>query len=267
MTGIDADVNDNLAVELKDVGVRYRLSHERSTTLKETVINFLLGRRYVSEDLWALRNLNLEIEKGTCVGVIGRNGCGKSTLLQVVAKVIGPTEGEVSVRGDISSLLQLGAGFDPELSGTDNVFLSGSLQGLSRRAIHARYPEIVEFSGLGSFIDVPVKNFSAGMYVRLGFSIAITVDPDVLLIDEALAVGDEAFQNKCLEKIRAFRERGKTLLIVSHGLDLLASLCDKLILLERGEFVAVGEPPEVIDRYHKLLATADGAAVDTGPRA
>ncbi|MCZ6689067.1 MAG: ABC transporter ATP-binding protein [Planctomycetota bacterium] len=256
-------MNDNLAVELKDVGVRYRLSHERATTLKETVINFLLGRRYVSEDLWALRNVNLEIEKGTCVGVIGRNGCGKSTLLQVVAKVIGPTEGEVSVRGDISSLLQLGAGFDPELSGTDNVFLSGSLQGLSRRAIHDRYPEIVEFSGLGSFIDVPVKNFSAGMYVRLGFSIAITVDPDVLLIDEALAVGDEAFQQKCLEKIRAFRDSGKTLLIVSHGLDLLATLCDRVVLLDRGQIVSTGEPRSIIDQYHQMIAAADGVDVSS----
>ena len=263
MTGIDANVNENLAVELKDVGVRYRLSHERATTLKETVINFLLGRRYVSEDLWALRNVSLEIEKGTCVGVIGRNGCGKSTLLQVVAKVIGPTEGEVSVKGDISSLLQLGAGFDPELSGTDNVFLSGSLQGLSRRAIHARYPEIVEFSGLGSFIDVPVKNFSAGMYVRLGFSIAITVDPDVLLIDEALAVGDEAFQEKCLEKIRAFRDRGKTLLIVSHGLDLLATLCDRLVLLDRGQIVSAGEPSNIIEKYHQMIAAADGMDVSS----
>ena len=250
------------AIELLDIGVRYRLTHERITTLKETVINFLLGRRTVSEDLWALSQFRLEIETGTSVGVIGRNGSGKSTLLQVVAGVLEPTAGRVITRGEISSLLQLGAGFDPELNGTDNIYLSGSLQGMPRRLVRERIPEIVEFSGLGLFIDVPVKNYSAGMYLRLGFSVAVHTDPDILLVDEALAVGDEAFQKKCFEKIGRFRDDGKTMLIVSHALEMLSGLCDRFVLVEGGRVVADGPPGEVIDRYHRLLTEFDGGAID-----
>lgn len=246
-------MGEERAIELEGVGVKFRLMHERISTLKETVINLLRGRRYVREDLWALRGVDLQVEEGSTVGVVGRNGSGKSTLLRVVAGVMEPTEGEVSVRGEVSSLLELGAGFDPELSGTDNVYLSGSLQGIPRRVLEERFPEIVAFSGLESFIDVPVKSYSAGMYVRLAFAIATEIDPDVLLIDEILTVGDEAFQGKCLERIREFREGGKTLLIVSHAAELLKDLCDRLVFLDGGRLKADGEPGEVIEAYHRHL--------------
>lgn len=246
------------AIELEGVGVLYRLTHERISTLKETVINLLLRRRLVREDLWALRDVDLQVEKGTSVGVIGRNGSGKSTLLRVVAGVIEPTRGGVAVRGKVSSLIELGAGFDPELSGTDNVYLTGSLLGVSRRNIEKRFPDIVAFSGLGTFIDVPVKSYSAGMYVRLAFSVSIHVDPQVLLIDEILAVGDESFQKKCLERIKAFRDSGRTLLIVSHATDVLQGFCDRLILMEGGRVEADGEPAEVVEKYQRLVASVDG---------
>jgi ABC-type polysaccharide/polyol phosphate transport system ATPase subunit len=254
-------MDDDLAVRLKDVGVKFRLMHERISTLKETVINLLLRRSYFQEDLWAIRHLNLKVRRGMSAGIIGRNGSGKSTLLRVVAGVMRPTEGDVEVDGEISSLLELGAGFDPELSGTDNVYLSGALLGARRREMEEKFPEILEFSALGSFIDVPVKNYSSGMYVRLAFSIAIHVDPDILLVDEVLAVGDEAFQGKCIDRIRTFRDLGKTLLIASHDLGLLQELCDVLVLLDMGEVKAIGPPREVSDRYRELLQSSDGAGV------
>ena len=252
------------AIQLEDVGVRYRITHERISTLKETVINLLLRRTTEDEDIWALRHVGFSIVKGESVGFIGRNGSGKSTLLRVVARVMPPMEGRVAVDGEVSSLLELGAGFDAELTGTDNIYLTGSLLGVGRKEMDAKFDAITEFSGLGTFIDVPVKNYSSGMYVRLAFSIAIHVDPDILLVDEVLAVGDEAFQRKCIERIKAFHDQGKTLLIASHSLEILQVLCSRIVLLEGGRVIGDGLPALVCQQYHDLLARSNGAAVTGG---
>ncbi len=252
-------------IRLDDVGVRFRITHERISTLKETVINLLLRRSTEDEDIWALRHVALSLVRGESVGLIGRNGSGKSTLLRVVARVLQPTEGRLTVDGDVSSLIELGAGFDAELTGADNIYLTGSLLGVRRREMDAKFDAITEFSGLGTFVDVPVKNYSSGMYVRLAFSIAIHVEPDILLVNEVLAVGDEAFQRKCIQRIKQYHDRGKTLLIASHALDILATLCSRVVLLEGGRVIGNGVPATVFQQYHDLLADSNGAAV-TGTR-
>src|SRR3954467_2571518 len=206
-------------------------------------------KRSTYEEFWALEDVSFEIPAGTTFGLIGENGSGKSTLLKCMAKILRPDVGSITTVGKISALLELGAGFPPDLSGRDNVSLNGSILGLSSAQIDARFDEIVEFAGLGQFIDTPVKNYSSGMYVRLGFSVAINVDPDILLVDEVLAVGDEQFQRKCSEKFADLKDRGKTIVIVSHALGMVRELCDEVALLEHGHLRAVGTPREVIEGY------------------
>jgi len=233
-------------ITVSDVSKRFRLYHERNQSLKAA---FMRGRRASYEEFWALRDVSLEVPEGATFGLIGENGSGKTTLLKCIGKILRPDKGSISSRGKISALLELGAGFHPELSGRENVYLNGSILGLSKRALDRRFDEIVDFAGLEQFIDTPVKSYSSGMYVRLGFSVAINVDPDILLIDEILAVGDADFQRKCFEKFDDLKARGKTIVLVSHTLGSVRNLCDQVALLEHGELRRVGPSAAVIDEY------------------
>ncbi len=238
-------------IEVKNVGKRFRLKHEKERSFKSTLLN-VFKRQTLQEDFWALRNISFEVNSGETLGIIGANGAGKSTFLGLAAQTIRPTEGTVKVEGRVSGLLELGAGFHPELNGKENVFLNGSILGLSKRQIEERYDRIVQFAELAPFMDVPVKHYSSGMYVRLGFAVAVEVDPDVLLIDEVLAVGDETFRKKCLQKIHDFKTAGKTMLIVSHDLDIVKQISDRILLLDQGKLIELGKPQTVIDDYLRL---------------
>jgi ABC-type polysaccharide/polyol phosphate transport system ATPase subunit len=251
------------AISVRGVSKRYRLYHERNQSLKATVLR---GRRAKYEEFWALRDITLEIPQGSTFALIGENGSGKTTLLKCMAKILRPDGGTLETRGKISALLELGAGFHPELSGRDNVFLNGSILGLSKKQITQRFDDIVGFAGLEHFIDSPVKNYSSGMYVRLGFSVAINVDPDILLIDEILAVGDTEFQRRCLEKIVGLKARGKTIVIVTHSLESVRNLCDAAALLEHGELRRVGPAGSVIDQYFGESHTDRTADSEFGTR-
>lgn len=213
---------------------------------------FSRGRRWYRE-FEALRNIEFQIERGQTVGIVGRNGSGKSTLLQIICGTLAPTFGEVHVRGRVAALLELGAGFNPEFTGRENVFMNGTLMGLGHDMIEQRFPEILAFADIGDFINRPVKTYSSGMYVRLAFAVAIHVEPDLLVVDEALSVGDEAFQRKCFARIEKLRESGCTILFVSHGAGTVIELCDRAILLDGGEMLADGAPKAVISRYQRML--------------
>jgi ABC-2 type transport system ATP-binding protein len=239
----------DLAIRAAGVSKRFR-SHRQATSVKERLLRRGAGS---AEEFWALRDVSVDIPRGRTIGLIGANGSGKSTLLKVLAGILHPTSGEVTVQGRISSLLELGAGFNGDLSGRDNVFLNASLLGLSRQHTAELFPSIVEFSELGDFIDDPVKHYSSGMYVRLGFAVAVHVDPDILLIDEVLAVGDEAFARKCLDKIEEFQRDGRTILFVSHALDLVERICDRAVVLHHGEVAYDGDPEWATGTLRGLL--------------
>jgi lipopolysaccharide transport system ATP-binding protein len=211
------------------------------------------GRRRLYRELWALHEVSLEVRRGEIVAIVGRNGSGKSTLLQIIAGTVAPTAGTVSVNGRVSALLELGAGFNPEFTGRENVYLNGALAGLSRSEVDERFADIVGFAELQDFIEQPVKTYSSGMFVRLAFSIAVNVDPDILLVDEALAVGDEAFQRKCYQRIDNMRRRGATVVFVSHSAQIVADISDRAVLLDEGECLLTGSPKGVLSRYHKLI--------------
>lgn len=206
-----------------------------------------------SREFRALTGVDLEISRGETVGIVGRNGSGKSTLLQIICGTLTPSAGEVEVRGRVAALLELGAGFNPEFTGRENVYLNGTVLGLTREQVEDRFEEMVAFADIGDFIDQPVKTYSSGMYVRLAFSVAIHVTPDILIVDEALSVGDEAFQRKCFARIDAIRDAGATVLFVSHSASTVVELCDRAILLDRGEVISSGTPRRVISQYQKLL--------------
>jgi ABC-type polysaccharide/polyol phosphate transport system ATPase subunit len=233
-------------ITVDDVSKQYRLYHERNQSLKAALMR---RARVRYEEFWALRDVSFDVPEGATFGLIGENGSGKSTLLKCMARILRPEKGRIETRGKISALLELGAGFHPELTGRENIFLNGSILGLSKKQLNQRFDEIVDFAGLEQFIDTPVKNYSSGMYVRLGFSVAINVDPDILLIDEVLAVGDAEFQRKCLEKFDDFRESGKTVVIVSHAVGFLRNLADTVGWLEHGELRRLGRSTDVVDEY------------------
>jgi len=234
------------AIVVNDVWKKFRLYDERNQSLKAAVMR---GRRARYREFDALKGVSFEIPEGTTFGLIGENGSGKSTLLKCIARILRPDGGDITTTGKISALLELGAGFHPELSGRENVYLNGAILGMSKKQLEERFDEIVDFAGLAEFIDSPVKNYSSGMYVRLGFSVAINVDPDILLVDEVLAVGDEAFQRKCSEKFAELKESGKTIVVVSHALGTMRTLCDRLALLEHGNLVDVGDAGHIVDEY------------------
>jgi ABC-type polysaccharide/polyol phosphate transport system ATPase subunit len=239
------------AIELKDVSKIYRRYGGRQfATLKSALLQrSILNDLKPSETFPALKNVSFSVPKGCTFGVMGRNGSGKSTALKLVAGITKPTSGSVQVDGRISALIELGAGFHPEISGRENVFINGIMLGLSKREIQERFDEIVDFAELREFIDAPVKTYSSGMYMRLGFAVAINVDPDVLLVDEVLAVGDEGFTHKCLDKFGEFRRRGKTILLVTHSLNLIERFCDEAVWLDAGVKQAEGDPKRVIGAY------------------
>ena len=234
------------AIEAVNLGKCYTRKGTGAPTLFNAVTGGFRGK---NEPFWCLRGANFEIPAGRTVGVIGPNGSGKSSLLGLTAGTIHPTEGHVRVQGRISSLLELGAGFHPELSGRENVYLNAALLGIPREDVKRKFDRIVDFAELRDFIDMPVKHYSSGMYVRLGFSIAVEVDPDVLLVDEVLAVGDISFQFKCLDRIRDFQKRGKTLLFVSHSLETVEEFCHEAFLIHHGQLVARGEPGAVVQKF------------------
>lgn len=241
------------AITTTGVGKRFTVHRRRSTSLKERLVR-RIGEQ--GEPFWALRDVSVDIDQGETVGLIGPNGSGKSTLLKVMANILKPSEGSVRVSGRIASLLELGAGFHGELTGRENVYLNASILGLSRRETDRHFDEIVAFSELGSFIDHEVKHYSSGMYVRLGFAVAVHVDPDILLVDEVLSVGDEAFQKRCLNKVAEFQAEGRTILFVSHSLDQVSEICNRTLVLEGGRLVHDGDPGEGASLLRVLLGTA-----------
>lgn len=248
------------AVELDRVSKRYTLYRRRAGGLKDRLIGTLTGRPEQREDLWALRDVSLDIARGETFAIIGPNGCGKSTLLQIVAGILEPDAGRARVAGRVTSLLELGAGFSPDLTGRENIYLNASLHGLSRADVAPRFDAIVAFAELERFVDLPVRNYSSGMYMRLGMAVAVHLDPEVVLVDEAFAVGDEAFQRKCLRKLKEFQEQGVTILLVSHDLLLVERVAARACLLHQGRVAALGPSADTIAQYHRLAAQEGGVA-------
>ncbi len=234
-----------------DLGVAYRRYHHKVVTLKEVFTRRFRGSRY--QPFWALRNVSFEVPRGEILGIIGPNGSGKSTLLKAITRVLEPTEGSATTHGRIAPLIELGAGFNPDLTGRENIFLNGSILGFSRGEMETKYDRIVEFSGLRGFIDTPVRNYSSGMVVRLGFAIATDVEPDILIMDEVFSIGDEEFHRKSAAKVASLIESDATVLIVSHNLNMVSKFCSRIILIWKGEMHMVGEPDEVIAEYRKLI--------------
>jgi ABC-2 type transport system ATP-binding protein/lipopolysaccharide transport system ATP-binding protein len=242
------------AIEVEGLGKRYLLGedHGRAQNLRETLLTGLqnMGRsRPARSELWSLRDVSLEVPQGAALGVIGRNGAGKSTLLKILTRITEPTEGLVRTRGRVGSLLEVGTGFHPELTGRENVYLNGAILGMRRQAIDRTFDEIVEFAGVERFLDTPVKRYSSGMYLRLAFSVAAHLDADILLVDEILAVGDAEFQRKCLGRMASVEREGRTVVFVSHNLDAIVRLCPMCVWLEKGSVAAVGPAAEVVDTY------------------
>jgi ABC-2 type transport system ATP-binding protein len=241
------------AIEVRDVSKRFRVYREKPTSLKQRI----LSGRTRAEDFWALRDVSFEVAHGGTMALIGNNGSGKSTLLKVIAGILRPTQGLVRERGRIAGLIELGAGFHPELTGRENVYLNASFLGLSRAATDAVYDEIVGFAELEDFMDTAVKFYSSGMLVRLGFACAVHVDPEIILIDEVLAVGDEGFQARCLDKVRSFQREGRSIVIVSHALDQVRQLCDHAVMLDHGRVHAIGSPDDVVRQMRLTILHHD----------
>jgi ABC-type polysaccharide/polyol phosphate transport system ATPase subunit len=237
------------AISLEAVWKMFRLYHEKNQYLKATLLS---GRRSRYDEFWALKDVGFQVPHGSTFGIVGSNGSGKSTLLKILAGILVPDKGHVSVDGRVVALLELGAGFHPDLSGLENVFMNASILGMNTKDIERRFDDIVDFSGLGQFINTPVKNYSSGMVVRLGFAIAAFVDPEILLIDEVLAVGDASFQKRCGEKIEEFRRDGRTIVIVTHAMSQVLQLCDQAAWIEKGTIRDVGVPTEIVSEYSGL---------------
>jgi ABC-2 type transport system ATP-binding protein/lipopolysaccharide transport system ATP-binding protein len=242
--------NQAEAIRLEDVGVRYRVPSERIGTFKEYLIR-RLQRKVQHREFWALRGVNLSIFRGEVFGLIGQNGAGKSTMLKLVARVLKPTLGRVVVKGQVAPLLEFGAGFHPELTGRENVYLNGALLGFTRREMDQKFDRIVDFAELWDFIDVPMRTYSSGMWARLGFAVATDVQPDVLIVDEVLAVGDEAFQRKSAARMQEFRQHGATILLVSHNMDIIETMCHRVAWIHHGQVMAVGGVSETIQAYRQ----------------
>ena len=233
-------------ITVQNVKKKFKVYYDKNTSLKEKI---LFRNRNKHEDRWVLKGVSFKVKKGEAIGIIGKNGCGKSTLLKLLTKIIYPNEGEISIQGRVSSLIELGAGFHPDMSGRENIYTNASIFGLTRKEITERLEKIIHFSELEDFIDNPIRTYSSGMYMRLAFSVAINVDADVLLIDEILAVGDVSFQTKCFEKLKEIKAKGTTIIIVSHSLGQIEQICDKSIWIEEGKIKEVGIPKFVHEHY------------------
>lgn len=241
---------DDIAVDIREVTKRYKIYHEKIPTLKNTILRL---KRTTFEEFLALDNISFSIKHGEAFGIIGPNGSGKSTALKLIAKIIRPNKGDIVVNGSVSALLELGAGFHPDLTGRENIYINAAILGMRKRDVDKKFDEIVKFSELGRFIDTPVKNYSSGMYMRLGFSVAINVNPDILLVDEVLAVGDQSFQSKCYKVIYDFMKRGKTIIIVSHDLGTISDLCSRVVFLKDGKVEDAGNPLRVVNKYRAYV--------------
>ena len=253
------------AVEIRDVHKSFKIFHERNNTLKSAIMR---GRMSVAEDFHALKGISFDVPKGSTFALVGDNGSGKSTLLKCIAKILVPNSGTITRHGRIAAMLEVGSGFHPELSGHDNIYLNASILGMSREEIDSRYDEILEFSGVADHIDQPVKNYSSGMYVRLGFSVAIHTEPDILLVDEVLAVGDAAFQEKCMRKFVELKDEGRTVIVVSHSMQQLKQMADQAAWINNGVLEQIGDADTVLDQYADSTRFGaefgDGAAVRWG---
>ena len=251
------------AIEIEHVSKRFRLYHEKFTSLKERLLHW---GKIPYEDFWALQDIELRVEKGESIGLLGHNGSGKSTLLKCIAGILRPTEGEIRSAGRMAALLELGAGFQPDLSGRENIYLNASILGMKRAEIDKRFDAIVSFAGeqVERMIDNQVKYYSSGMYVRLGFAVAINVDPEILLVDEVLAVGDEDFQRKCLDRVKEFQEDGGALVVVTHSPDMVRQVCTRAAALDHGVMIEVGDPNDVIRTFRERLMTGVYSAGDVG---
>ncbi len=235
-------------IEVKNVSMSFRLSQDRIQSIKEYLVTLAKGKLKYKE-FWALKNVSFTVRPGEVLGIIGRNGAGKSTILKVISGILKPTEGSVSVRGNIVPMLELGSGFDFDLTGRENIYLNGSILGYSSHFLDEKYDEIVSFSELGEFIEMPIRNYSSGMMMRLAFSIATVVNPEILIVDEILAVGDEAFQRKSRQRMLELMGGGTTVLFVSHSLDQIREMCDRVLWLDHGQIKMLGETKEVCDAY------------------
>jgi len=243
--------SDDVLVDIDHVSMCYKILVEKVDNMKEFFIKFL-KRRLKYKQLWALKDIDLKVKKGESLGVIGRNGAGKSTLLKLIAGVLDPTEGHITTKGNIVPLLKLGAGFDMNANGRENVYLNGAMMGYSRKEMDAKMESILKFADLGEFIDVPLKNYSSGMVSILGFSIAVDVNPDVLLVDEVLSVGDAAFRAKCANKIAELQEKGCTFIIVSHDLNTITKMCQKVVWINKNRIEEYGDAKEVVEKYRQF---------------
>ncbi len=256
-------------IEVTDIGKKYNIVHQKGKyiALRDVLMNIIrspfsflktkakqIAHSETKEDFWALKNVSFTVNKGEVLGIVGKNGAGKSTLLKILSQITPPTTGEIRIHGKVGSLLEVGTGFHPELSGRENIFLNGAILGMTRKEIARKFNQIVEFSGIEKFLDTPVKHYSSGMYVRLAFSVAAHMEPDILIIDEVLAVGDAEFQKKCLGKMGEVKEKeGRTILFVSHNTDAIRQLCTRCILLEKGGVAMIGETSAVLQRYTENL--------------
>ena len=262
------------AVEIKGLSKAYMISHEREAmagtmTFRDSLTNIVrkpyelfTGHQLKKEKFWALKDVNLKIEQGDVVGIIGRNGSGKSTLLKVLARIVEPTKGQAILRGRVASLLEVGTGFHPELTGRENIYFNGAILGMSRKEIREKFDEIVAFSEVEKFLDTPVKFYSSGMYVRLAFSVAAHLDPDILIVDEVLAVGDAAFQKKCLGKMKDVAGQGRTVLFVSHSMATVQSLCTRGVYMKNGKIISEGDIHTVIEDYNNAVSSSNGSFTD-----
>jgi len=239
------------AVRVDDVSKKFRLYHERNQSLKSAILR---GKTSRHDDFWALQNVSFDVAEGSTHALVGSNGSGKSTLLKCLAKIYWPTSGTIDYRGRMASLLEVGSGFHLELSGRENIYLNGSILGMSKKEIDARFDSIVDFSGIEKFLDQPVKNYSSGMYVRLGFAIAIHVDPDILVVDEVLSVGDSEFQKKSFEKFLEFKNLGKTIILVTHTMQVVRDICDTATWINQGTHVVTGDANSVVDKYEASIS-------------
>lgn len=246
----DFELDEDILIDVNDVGMKFRMPTEKIDNMKEYFIKLIKGKlKY--RNFHVLDGINLQVRRGESLALIGRNGAGKSTLLRIIAGIIEPTAGFVRTRGNMAPLLKLGAGFDSNATGKENIFLNGAMLGFSKREMQKKYDSIVEFSELKDFMNVPIKNYSSGMLTRLGFSIAVDIHPDILLIDEILAVGDTPFQKKCAEKIDSLRKEGTTFIVVSHSMEQVKRLCQRAVYLKNGKIIQYGTAQEVADRYLK----------------
>jgi lipopolysaccharide transport system ATP-binding protein len=239
----------DVAIKIEGVGKRYAVGKRKDNNLRGSLVGLLKSAASKGEDFWALKNVSFEVSKGEVIGVIGKNGAGKSTLLKVLSQITKPTEGRIEINGRVASLLEVGTGFHPELTGRENIYLNGTILGMSRKEVKAKFDEIVDFSGVQKFLDTPVKHYSSGMYVRLAFAVAAHLEPEILIIDEVLAVGDAEFQNKCLGKMKDVAETGRTVIFVSHNMAAVEKLCSKCFLLNHGSLEFSGTVIETISKY------------------